>query len=265
MEPDAAWRRRARPGWIAVLLFSALVQGQDTVTRILTRADADYARFDNLAALGAYQEAYALEPRNFAVLVGLARASHDLGLDLLARDRRRDAEERLRESLAWARKLREAFPREATSYSLVAAASGNLARFLGGKKKVEVGKEVQENALKAIDLDPRAPLPHAILGVFYREVAGLNWVERAFARLLYGGVPKASLDDASAELERALELDPQLTFAHYELALTYKAMRRRQDALRHLKRTVELSPATSQDRRNQEEAERLYRRWAPRE
>ncbi len=58
-----------------------------------------------------------------------------------------------------------------------------------------LGKDVEDYAEKAIQLDPSFAPSYTLLGVFYREVASLNWLERMLAGSL-GVLPKVTLADA---------------------------------------------------------------------
>ncbi|GIV59609.1 tetratricopeptide repeat protein [Rhodocaloribacter litoris] len=236
---------------------AAPVGGDTTVAALLSRGDALYRRFDHAAALDAYRSAYARAPESFDVLLRLARTHNDLAQDLLAAGSKQAAEEHFVQAVAFAEQLREHHPERPETYFFLAATNGNLARFRGGKEKVRIGRAVETYARKAIELDSTYALPYVALGIFYREVSELSWVQRTFAKVLFGDVPSGSKEDAVAMLQRALALDSTLVIAHYELAMTYLAMDRASLAIPHLRRVLALPPFTSQDRRNREKARQL--------
>jgi Flp pilus assembly protein TadD len=62
-------------------------------------------------------------------------------------------------------------------------------------------------------------------------------------------------------LSRAVELDPTITTAHYELGMTYLALDRRDLARQHLETAVALPPNNTADLRNQAMATRLLDDW----
>ncbi len=255
----------SRCSWIALLFLLpvALVRAQSsaeapdaTVEALLRRGDALQRAFDNAAALDMYRSAYARAPERFDVLLRMTRAHHDLAQDLLAAGSKTAAEEHFEQAVAFAEQLHARYPDRAETYFFLAATYGNLALFRGGKEKVRIGRAVEEYARQALALDTTYALPYVALGVFYREVSSLNWIQRTFAKVLYGGIPSGTKEDAVRMFEKALALDPSLPLAHYELARTYLAMGRAEAARRHLERVVALPPLTSQDRRNQEDARR---------
>ena len=110
--------------------------------------------------------------------------------------------------------------------------------FEGGQRKVELSKEVKEEAARAAQLNSREDLAYHVLGVWNREMVELNWMLKKFAELLYGKFPAASLDNATTYLERAAELAPERLAHHVELGLTYASARQWQKADAELSRAV---------------------------
>jgi len=104
---------------------------------------------------------------------------------------------------------------------------GKLALFEGGKRKVELSKEVKTEAEQAIALDPAEDAAYHVLGIWNREVVELNFLLKKFAELLYGNFPQASLEAAQANLRRAVELAPTVVSHRVELGLTLLAAGKR--------------------------------------
>ncbi len=207
----------------------------------IREGDAHARRLDEEGALAAYQRALALEPGSFEAREKLTQAAIDRGYELVLH-RSGQAEAYFRRAIAQAQALKRQFPQRAPSYFYLAAAYGSLALFQGGKQKVATGKVVERYARQAIALDPRYPRAYVALGVFYREVATLSWIERAFANAFLGGLPKTSLADAERLLEKGLALDPTSIYARFQLALTYAKDGRRAKAIAQLRAITRLGP-----------------------
>jgi hypothetical protein len=141
----------------------------------------------------------------------------------------------------------------------LAASLGKLALFRGGKRKVELAREVGREARRAAELDPRDFAPFTVLGVLERELATLNPLLRGFAGALFGGVPDASLERSAAFLERATRLAPGYIAPHVELARTYVEMDREAQARAELEKALALPPKERLDRLLQEQARALLR------
>jgi tetratricopeptide (TPR) repeat protein len=141
----------------------------------------------------------------------------------------------------------------------LAASLGKLALFRGGKRKVELAREVGREARRAAELDPRDFAPFTVLGVLERELATLNPLLRGFAGALFGGVPAASLERSEALLARAVRLAPDYVAPHLELARTYLEMDRRAEARAELEKALALGPRERLDSVLQARARELLR------
>ncbi|MDD5564888.1 MAG: hypothetical protein PHQ91_14330 [Thermoanaerobaculaceae bacterium] len=223
-----------------VLLVAARAGGAaaaSTVAGALAAGDAAAARFDLPATLAAYRAAHAAAPENYEAAWKLARALVDEAT--LAHDP--DEQKRLCvEAEALAREAVRLRPSDPMGHDMLAVSLGKLALFEGGKRKVELGKEVRAEADRALQLDPDDDLALHVLGVWNREVAGLGWVLRGFARLLYGKLPPASLAAATADLTRAVELRPEVIAHRVELGITLEAAGRWADAKAQFDRALAL-------------------------
>ena len=101
---------------------------------------------------------------------------------------------------------------------------GRVAPFLDNKTKIAYSKLVKEHAEKAVKLDPSLDYGYHVLGAWNYELAGLNPILRAIAKLIYGEVPAASYEDAVKNFKKAIELAPQRVAHHIELGRTYAAL-----------------------------------------
>lgn len=230
---------------LLALMNSAPLRAED-YQAALAKGDARYRQFDAVGALADYERARQLAPDDFEALERLTRTCVDLGNELRAK-KSKDAEMYYRKAIVNARLMLEKFPNKAESYFYAAASYGSLSLFKGGREKLKLGKDVEQYAKKAIELNPKFAPPYAVLGVFYREVANLNWLERAFANSFAGGVPKATNEDSEKMFLKAIELDPSSVYAHYQLALSYEIAGKRDQEVKALKEVAELSPRNSQE------------------
>ena len=217
-------------------------------------ADSLYAAFDNRAALTAYEALYSGDSTSFVLLYRLARTSGDLAKDVMAEEGVRSARPLLERSVDYAERLRELHPDRPETWFQLAVTWGTLSLSQSGREKVRIGRNVEEYANKALRLDPSYAYAHLALGIFYREVGALNWVQRVFANTFYGGLPEGGNEKALRSLRRALELDPTLVMTQYELAMTYFSMGDEPMARYHLGRAVELEPINTEEVRLQSRA-----------
>ena len=208
---------------LIVVLFLFITQGtaQDLVAENLVKGDEAFAKFDNDAALKFYQLAHKADTNNCEALWKLARAHVDLGEvaeEQLQRRHYYDAESASRKATAIC-------PNSADAHLELAIAVGRVALMEGGKKKVQLSKEVKSESEKALSLDPKNDIAHHVLARWNREVANLSGILKAFAKILYGGLPPASNELAVEHFKKAVELNPEYINHHLELGITYEELK----------------------------------------
>lgn len=244
----------SRSLWLAASLIAALSLAQGSsadVTQQLAGGDAALAKFDLDGALADYRNAHNAAPDNYEAGWKLARALVDKGT--LTKNR---AEQKTLyvEAEKLAREAVRLDPRDPKGHTYLAIAVGKLALYEGGKRKVELSKEVKTEAEKAIELNSKEDLAYHVLGVWNREMAELNFMLKKFAEFLYGKFPPASLDIAVTNLQRAAELSPAVVANHVELGITYADARKWPDAKSELDKALALPKAWVTDEHYKEQA-----------
>lgn len=207
---------------------------------LLNKGDEFYKKLDNFNALKQYEKAYAINPSNYEVLTKLTRVYNDYGEELIELNRHDKAEGYINKAIKMSGVLLSAFPDSALTYTYRALALGNHAMFVGGKEKIKLAHQIRDNALKAVKLNPNDFLPYIILGIYYRELANLSWLERTFANTFFGNVPEGSFADSEKVLKKALAIDDAVIMIHYQIAKTYRYMEKTDLELQYLKKVKEL-------------------------
>jgi len=100
---------------------------------------------------------------------------------------------------------------------------------------VKYANLVEENARKSISMNGNNFLPYLIMGIYYRELASLNWIERAFANAFFGNLPSGSYEDSERYLKKALSIEPNMIVAFFHLSRTYGKMGRKNEEIAILK------------------------------
>jgi tetratricopeptide (TPR) repeat protein len=182
----------------------------------------------------------------------LIRAYNDVGEDLDSKE----SEPYYEKAVQFAEVLLEKFPEKSGTYFYLSVSYGNMALFAGGKKKVKLSRKVKENAEKAIELDPQHAESYVVLGIYYREVANLNRLLKAFAKVFFGGLPGGTNEDAERSFLKALELKPKYINAHFQLAKTYEKMKEKDKAITTYEKVLELPVRDHQDNALKTKAEK---------
>ena len=211
----------SRSAVVALVLLSlaATVSAMD-VSQLIASGDEALAKFDLLNATAAYKRALKIDAKNYDACWRLARALADTAT--LETD---DAKKKLLliEAQDYARWSVKFNPNDSKGHTFLAVVVGKLALYQGGRTKVELSKEVKTEAEKAIALNPKEDLAYHVLGVWNREMVGLNWFLKKFAEVLYGSFPPASMDDALKNLRQATELAPKVVAHEVALGITFAA------------------------------------------
>jgi hypothetical protein len=232
--------------WIALVGVVAAVSvygaSDGRVAELRLQGDKAFDAFDNVTALGYYESAWQLDGEDATLLARLTWTCNNVGEDLGSKE----SEQYFEKAIGYIEALKRLAPDEAQTWFLSAITSGNLGLHRGGKQKVTLSRHVAEDAERCITLDPDYAPGYVTLGVYYREVATLNVILRTIASKLLGGLPAGTLEEAEQMLLKGAEKDPASGYAQYELARTYEAMARPDDAVVHYRKLLEL-PATDHE------------------
>jgi tetratricopeptide (TPR) repeat protein len=158
------------------------------------------------------------------VLFRLVRSYNDLGEEYYEYRNQDSSEIMIKKAIGFSEKMEKDFPDSAATYAYLAMSYGNQALYEGGKSKIKLAHQIEDNAKKSIQLNPNQYLSYVILGIYYRQIADLSWFERMFANTFFGKVPDGSFEESVQMLNKALKIKPNTIVASFQLALTYKAM-----------------------------------------
>ena len=232
---------------ISSLFFTELIAYSSELDSIIEKGDKYYNDFSNLGALKKYTKAYGLDPENFEVLMKITRAYNDVGEDYKEQGSA-EAEGYFIKAFEHSEIMKETFPERGETYFYLAATRGNLALFKGGKEKVKLGRDVEKYARKAIEIKPDYGEPYVALGVYYREVANLNWFLKKFAKAFFGGLPDGTNEDSLNMLLKAEELLPENVYVQFELGKTYKEIGNKEKMKEHFDKALKLPNTDHRDR-----------------
>jgi hypothetical protein len=244
----------SRSLWLAAalcLLTSALP------AQSVRDGDSALAKFDLDGATALYRKAHTDSPQDYEATWKLARALADKATLTTKRD---DQKKFCVEAEQLARSAVRLNAKDSKGHLYLAIAVGKLALFEGGKRKVELSKEVKSEAEAALKLNDKEDAACHVLGIWNREMAELNWMLRKFAEFLYGEFPPASLAEAGAKLRRATELAPNVVAHHVELGLTLITAGKKKAAREQLEKALALPKAWVTDDYYKDIAKRNYRR-----
>lgn len=142
----------------------------------------------------------------------------------------------------------------------LAVALGRLALFRGGKEKIRLSQMVKAEADTALVLNPEADLVYHLIGRWHQNLANLSSVLKFFAKVLYGGVPPGSNEEAVTMFKKAIEIDPNHIEHHLELARTYEFMGQKELMRDPLEKVLTLPAVDEDDPEFKEEAAEMLKK-----
>jgi tetratricopeptide (TPR) repeat protein len=239
-------------GLIFVLLLAAAGQTQDIKTMI-SLGDSAFQQYDNTAALAFYARALEVDSLNYEASWKLSRAYVDVGEVLADKDERK---EYYKEADNFARKAVEINPDGAKGHLYLSIAIGRVALDSGKKEQVRLSKEIKVEVDKALELDPNDDVAWHVLGRWHRKMATLSWIQRNFANIFLGGVPKEASVEKSAEcFQKAIEIRPGHINHHLELAITYEELDLKEKAAEEYNLVLKLPKKDADDDTYKKEAQ----------
>lgn len=147
-------------------------------------------------------------------------------------------------------------PRNATAHASVAVCYAKSCAFADIKTELAYSKMFKEEAEKAIALDPKQDVAYYLLGRWNYAIANVGFFSRAYVRMIYGGLPKASLAESVRYFKKACELAPNRIVYHSGLAMAYGGLGEKDLQLAELQACCALKPSDPEDAEARAEAEK---------
>ena len=203
--------------FLFILGFPCLLFSQD-IPQLLKEAQQQEAVFHENEAFLKYAEILRKDPSNLVALYKCSELSSRIGA-------RQPDKEKMRPYFYAARNYAAAAlrvnPNSSEANCAMSFALGRVSLVSGSKERVMLAKEVKYYAENAIRLDPNNFRAYHILGRWNYEVSNLNMAEKSFARILYGKLPSASLQEAIYNFEKSRSINPAFLLNYFELAKSY--------------------------------------------
>jgi hypothetical protein len=235
-----------------IVLAGSPDQASDySFSNLLAQAALAEHRADLPTALKLYGKAWQVESNHAAALCVLARRYCDL---VQLKDSVAVQKDVLALALDCSWQAVKADSNNATAHACVAVCYAKSCAFADLKTKLAYSRLFKLEAEKAIALDPRQDIAYYLLGRWNYALANVGLLSRAYVRVAYGGLPKASNQDAIANFNHAIELAPDRIIHHAGLALAYEAAGERQLAIAEWKQCRALKPSGPEDRQAQRDA-----------
>jgi tetratricopeptide (TPR) repeat protein len=254
------------------MLSALALLGLLVVTRVSAQGAADHVTMgaearqagDLRTALAHYEAALDLDSTNYQANWRAALVLLDMGEQIPDSVKSPERDSLYARAELLARRAVAADSTDAEGHFALAAAVGRASLTMGKKDRIRRAPVIRDEARKAIELDPKHDGAYHILGRWNAEIMRLSGFSRFFAKSFLGaGIFKeASWDSATADLEKAVELDPGRIYHRLELAQVYTDRKRYDDARAQLADVDSLPKRELRDSAYKAEGDSLARRIA---
>jgi len=229
---------------VVILMLSTQLLAQDVNVLLKEAQNLDRALKEDYA-FDKYKQVLAVDPKNMQALIRSAEIS------VAAGNRQED------------KKVRKGFYETSKDFAGKAlavdsiSADANYIRALAANKLADVETENKKTAAaikdvrtyidKALSINPNHAKANYVLGKWYFDIASMPWAKKAALKVLYGGMPNATIEDAEKYMEKARKLEPYFVINSLDLAKAYKYDNKPAKAIEVLSQLVKLPNRTADD------------------
>jgi len=216
--------------WIGAFVTAGGVAHGQSASEHMSLGDRDRAALNLASAHKHFEAALALDSTNYDALVKISQVAVELGEFNPSADQRvalfKSAEEYGRRAVA-------ANPNDPDGHFELAQALGRNALSQGPRDRIKFAKEVREQALAAIKLNPQHSGALHVMGLWNAEVMRLNGFTRMIAKNFLGGqiFSEANWDNAQKYLESAVAADSSRISHRLDLGAIYADRNMKQKAM----------------------------------
>lgn len=238
---------------LAAIFSLAFTHAQD-VSFLISEGELLEKEKKDDEALKKYQEAVRLAPTDSKALNKLSEINGVVG------NRQQDKKAKMEFFTAakmYAERAIQVNPKDADANFALAMAMVRMALVSSGKEKVQHIKDIKKYGDSALAADPTHYKALHLLGKWNMEVAGLNVAEKAALKIIYGGLPVASVATAIDYYEQSRRSNPNFILNYLELAKAYKTNGQSDKAIEVLNRMLKLPPKTADDNSYKAEGKQL--------
>ena len=236
-------------GVAAAALTLAVAGFGQTAAEHIQKGDEYYAAYEDQLALDEYLAAVELEPGSYEALWKTARGIVDVsdlitGKDPASKEKRKKM---YNDAVSYAYKAVAANPDDTWGHFILSSSLGNKALLMSTKDQIDASKKIRSEIDRAIELFAENDLAYHALGRWHRRMAEIGGAKRFFGGIIYGSIPKGSFPEAEKAFLKALEIAPDYVNHHIELARTYMAMGKFDQAVPEYQAAIDLPKSSSKD------------------
>ncbi len=229
--------------FLFILLTTTSLVFSQTAAEWKKKGDAFDSSGKTEQALEAYENALKKDPDNADVLVKIGKQYGDMMASLGGAARK----EAGRKSLEYSRKAVAANPKSSDSHLAVALSLGKNTEFYGNRQKLEASREIKTEADTALRLNSKSDYAHHMLGRWHQEMADIGGGTRLLAKVVYGGIPKGSYQEALDHFDKARKMNSRRLIHQVEYGRTLAMMGRNAEAKKEIQKGLNMPNREADD------------------
>lgn len=227
-----------------LLSFVMMSTYSQDINVLLKEADNLEKQQKEPEALEKYKLVLLQEPTQIKALVKSAELNASLGNRADKNGKRLYYET----ALSFANRSFQADSNQADAAYAMAMVSGKMTEVeTENKKLVALVRDVKYYVDKAIALNPNHAKANYTMGKWHYEMANLSGLKKVAVRMLYGGLPPGTMEEAIQYMEKCKTLEPYFVANYLDLAKAYKDDHKPAQAIEVLNKLVKLPTRTTDD------------------
>ena len=229
---------------VSALLLVQIASAAESAEDLIDKGKVFERKFKANEALPLYLSAEKIEPKNPELLVRIARQYRYLMTDAS------DTQEKLRLghlALDYSERAAACGPKDCDAQLAPAITLGKMLPFMPVKEQVSASPRIKESVDKALAIDPRNDNAWHILGRWNRVLAEISSAKRFLAGMIYGQLPKGSIDEAEQDMKKAIAINPHRLMHYIELGRIYAQMGRKDEARESINKGLGMPDAEKDD------------------
>lgn len=240
-------------------LFSLLQLPAQDIHAVIKEADRLEAIPSEMAALNKFKEALKFEPENIYVLSKCSELCSRIGSREAGNPAKRDEWFKLAHGFATLAIKANASSDQANVVMAMILGKSTLTK--SGKEKLKNARAIKKHLDVALQTNPNNYLAWHILGRWNYELSNVSAIERAGAKVFYGGVPDGTLKNAISSFEKARSIQPYFILNCLSLGMAYHKDGQKAKAIGLLKALQAFPNKTEDDAKHKQDALKLMKSW----
>ena len=225
-----------------LLGLSSFVQAQSTL--LVDEAKAFERQYNTAQAMLKYEQALKEQPNQLSIIVRLIEIYCFELADVKEEDKKREQLNKAKQLLLLAKSI------DSTSADYLYSQTtylGKLIEVSPVKEKAQITKSIKQLLDEALIKDPNHVKSIYALAKWNEEVASLNPAVKAAMKVIFGGLPPASIETAIELHQKARKLNPGFLANNYALALLLKKTNKPSQAIELLQAQMKLPTKTKEE------------------